>query len=104
MTRDMLTSTRKRKFGAIRAGSDARRLGSQPVRPARSTSELWQAHARQSFEAACRSAPGELDAVRVFRARRIHAPRDFIRPLGLAVALSHANAPVRTPQGRPDRA
>jgi hypothetical protein len=90
MTRDRPTSTRKRKFGATLASSDADARGSQP---ARSTSELWQAHARQSFEAACRGAPSELDAVRVFRARRLHEPRDFGRRLSLAVALSRANDP-----------
>lgn len=61
------------------------------IRAASNTSELWQAHARRSFEAACRSGHGEVDAVRLFKTRRAHPLRELARRSNLALALCHAS-------------
>lgn len=64
------------------------------------TCELWQAHARRSFEAACRSAHGECDTVRLLRARRWHPLRESAGRSSLALALCRAND-LRTMRKQP---
>lgn len=86
MTVDLPASARQRSV----AGPDARPPSSPPARPARSGFDLWQAHARRSFEAACRSAPGGSDTVHLFNARRQPASHEFARRLSLATALRRA--------------
>jgi hypothetical protein len=94
MTLDPPATAGQRKVSGTGAGSGPRLPPSLSApRPARSAFDLWQAHARRSFEAACRNAPGESDTVHLFKARRTHAPREFARRLSLAVALNRANDP-----------
>jgi hypothetical protein len=49
--------------------------------------ELWQEHARRSFDAARRSSPHPLDPMRLLQARRVQPTGEFIRRAGLARAL-----------------
>jgi hypothetical protein len=49
--------------------------------------ELWQEHARRSFDAARHSSSHPLDPVRLLQARRMQPTGEFIRRADLARAL-----------------
>jgi hypothetical protein len=87
MALDVPTSARPRRVRA-RASSATPGMGHRP-RAARN--ELWQDHARRSFEAACQG--GEFDTVRLLRGLQLHPAREFARRSTLATALRQASGP-----------
>lgn len=74
----------------VKTSADSMRtsVARKPMHRARSAFDLWQDHARKSFEEMHNSPAGEPDTVHLFQARRVRPSHQFARRLSQGWVVS----------------